>query len=185
MVPEFEQAAFALKPGQTSDIVQTRYGLHILRLTGQQGDSIRVSHILVRVTPSEADIQRAKKVAQSLRDRITAGENFSKIAQSYSDDLDSKDKGGDLGEVEVDRLPPAFKDAVAVLKEGEMSEVVRTEYGFHILKLIKREPARTPTYEEIKERLTQYLTQQKMEERYESWMKELKKKTFIENTLEG
>jgi peptidyl-prolyl cis-trans isomerase SurA len=184
MVPEFEEAAFGLKADQVSGVIQTRFGLHILKVTDRQDDSVRVSHILVRVHPSDADIQRAKKVAESLRGRVAAGEDFSRIAQSYSDDLDSKDKGGALGFIVVDRLPPAFKEAAAILKEGEMSEVIQTEYGFHIVKLLKRQPARNPTYEEIKDRLSQYVFQRKLEERYEAWLKELKKKIYIQNKLE-
>lgn len=183
MVPEFEQAAFALKPGEISKVVETRFGFHLIRCEEKKDDQIRVRHILIQVTPSEEDFTRAKKVALSLRERILKGEDFVKIAKSYSDDLDSKDKGGDLGFYPVDRLPPAFKDAVAVLKVGEVSDVVRTEYGFHILKLEAREEGKIYSFEEIKGKLSEYVHQTKMQKLLVEWLKELRKKVYIENKL--
>jgi len=183
MVPEFEQAAFSLKPGETSKIVETRFGFHLIRCEEKKNDEIRVRHILIQVASSEEDLTRAKKVALSLHERILKGEDFAKIAKSYSDDLDSKDKGGDLGFYPVDRLPPAFKDAVAVLKVGEVSDVVRTEYGFHILKLEGREEGKKYTFEEIKGKLSEIVRQRKMQDLLVEWIKELRKKVYIEKKL--
>ncbi|MDI6739529.1 MAG: peptidylprolyl isomerase [Candidatus Edwardsbacteria bacterium] len=184
MVPEFDQAVFSLKPGQTSDPFQSRFGFHIVKLLEKKGDEVRAAHILIRVVPSEADIAKARKTANGLHDRIVSGkEDFGKVAQSYSDDLESKAKGGDLGLAPVDAFPPQVKDELAVMKEGDVSDVIETDTGFHVVKLHKREPAREATLESVKEQLTDYLKNRKMQDEYGSWMKDLKTKYFIERNL--
>ncbi len=185
MVPEFETAAFALKPGETTrQPVRSRFGYHIIKLLERKGDEIHAAHILITVQAGDADLARARKTANGLRGRIVDGkEDFAKIAQSYSDDLESKAKGGDLGLVPVDAFPPKVKDEVAILKEGDVSEVIETETGLHIVKLLKREPAKEASYDSVKEQLTEYLKNKKMQDEYNIWMKDLKTKYYIERNL--
>jgi peptidyl-prolyl cis-trans isomerase SurA len=185
MVPEFEAAAFALKPGETTrQPVRTRFGYHIIKLLERKGDQAHAAHILIPVQASDADLAKARRTANGLRSRIVDGkEDFAKVAQSYSDDLDSKAKGGDLGLVPVDAFPPKVKDEVAVLKEGDVSDVIETDTGLHIIKLIKREPAKEASFETVKEQLSDYLKNKKMQEEYTSWMKDLKTKYYIERNL--
>ncbi|MCU0607019.1 MAG: peptidylprolyl isomerase [Candidatus Edwardsbacteria bacterium] len=184
MVPQFEQVAFSLKPGQVSDPFLSPFGFHIIKLLERKDDQVHAAHILIRVTPGDADIAKASKTAAGLRGRIVDGkEDFGQVAKTYSDDTDSKAKGGDLGLVPVDAFPPQVKDELAVLKEGDISDVIETETGYHLIKLLKREPAREATFESVKEQLTEYLKNKKMQDEYNSWMKDLKTKHFIERSL--
>jgi len=185
MVPEFEAAAFALKPGETTkQPVRTRFGYHIIKVLERKEDQVHAAHILITVQPSDADLARARKTAEGLRGRVVDGkEDFAKIAQSYSDDKESAPKGGDLGLVPVDAFPPKVKDEVAILKEGDVSDVIETETGLHIVKLLHREPAKEASYDSVKEQLTEYLKNKKMQDEYNIWMKDLKTKYFIERNL--
>lgn len=95
------------------------------------------SHILLAVDEdaSESDVESARTRAEAIRDRISAGEDFATVAGAESDDIGSAESGGSLGEFERGVMTSAFDDAAFSLGEGEVSDVVRTEFGFHIIKL--------------------------------------------------
>jgi peptidyl-prolyl cis-trans isomerase C len=105
----------------------------------------KVSHILVRFQGSQATLRPGQKElteaealakAQSLRQRLDAGEDFAKIAAAESDDVGSGAKGGDLGMVTHGMTVPAFEEAAFALKPGELSQPVKTQFGYHLIKLI-------------------------------------------------
>lgn len=184
MVPEFEQAAFALKPGQVSEVITTQFGFHIIKLLEKTEDRVHAAHILVMVAPSEADVAKARKTATGLHRRVTTdGENFNKVAKTYSDDPEAKNTDGRLAGIPVEGFPAEIKDELAVLKEGEVSDIIETPTGFHIIKLEKRYPAKPATLESVREQLSEYLKSKKMQEMYEAWMKKLKAQYHIERKL--
>ncbi len=184
MMPEFEAAAFNLKPGQVSDVVITVYGLHIIKLLEKKDDQVHAAHILITATPSAADIVKAKRTVTALHERVTSGkENFNKVAQTYSDDPEAKTKEGKLIGIPVEGFPPEVKDELAILKEGEISDVIETQTGYHIIKLVKRYPAKAASLEAVKDQLVEYLKSKKMQELYETWMDKLKARHFIERKL--
>jgi peptidyl-prolyl cis-trans isomerase SurA len=184
MVPEFEQAAFSMKPGQVSDVIPTQFGLHIIKLIEKKGDQVHAAHILVQVVPSEADVAKAKRTATALHERVTVGkEDINKVAKTYSDDPEAKNTDGRLSGIPVEGFPSEIKDELAILKEGETSDIIETQTGFHIIRLEKRYPAQAPTLEAVKDQLTEYLKSKKMQEMYETWMKKLKTKYYIERKL--
>ena len=134
-----KEPVFALSVGQLSDIVQTSYGFAIARRC--RVEKVHTAHILVRyrgarnassdVTRSEAE---ARQRAEQLRAQAAApGANFAAIARAESEDA-SADRGGDLGNVGRGRLAPEYEAAAFELQPGEVSQVVQTEFGFHILK---------------------------------------------------
>ncbi len=142
---EVEDAAFSLKPGQyTQQPVRTRFGYFIIKLIKDEPrQRVRGSHILISTT-AERDSATAYHVADSLRRVVATGKaDFTAMAKEHSDDHTSATRGGDLTslytrslgfESSPGRLVPEFEDALYKLRDGELSPVVQTTYGFHIIR---------------------------------------------------
>jgi peptidyl-prolyl cis-trans isomerase D len=123
----------------------------------------RAAHILVAV-PQDADKEakaKARAKAESILKKLQAGENFAELAKTMSDDPGSAEKGGDLGFFGKGIMDPAFEEAVFSLKKGEMSSIVETPFGFHIIKLIDIKPAHAEPFEKVKEDVRHRLQKEK------------------------
>ena len=146
-VPEFEDAIYKLKVGDyTKEPVRTQFGLHIVKLSDKRkrSDGIRASHILIqdqkdslgKVVDSLGTYNKAKDVLA----RIKNGEDFSKVATEVSQDPGSAPKGGDLGFFDRRRMVQPFDSVAFTLKAGEISDLVRTPFGWHIIKVTEIKP---------------------------------------------
>ncbi|MBS1491886.1 MAG: peptidylprolyl isomerase [Bacteroidetes bacterium] len=141
-VPEFENEVYSLKVGEHSKKpVRTMYGLHIVKLTDKRPrfESIRASHILIQDTKDSLgktiDSIGTYNKAKSILDRIKNGEDFAKLATEFSQDPGSAPKGGDLGFFDRRRMVQSFDSAAFLLKPGQISGLVRTPFGWHIIKM--------------------------------------------------
>lgn len=121
------------------------------------------AHILIEVNDKRPD-EEAQKLAQSLHDRIVAGASFGDLAREYSDDPGSREKGGDLGFTQTGAFVPEFEAAGAELSVGQVSEPVKTEFGYHVIKLLGVNAAKIPTFDELRDRLDQEIRMSKAEE---------------------
>jgi peptidyl-prolyl cis-trans isomerase C len=119
-----------------------------------------------------------KEQAETIRNEIEGGADFSELAKKYSVSPDSE-KGGDLGYFSEDEMPPAFS-VVFSMKVGDLSDVVASEYGFHIFKVIDRREAKVLTLDEARPEIEERLKRIKTEEKYGAWFEEIRKKTKIE-----
>jgi len=184
--PEFESAAFKLKEGELSEVIESPVGFHIIELIEKRGESIRTRHILVKPkSDDEADLNAIEKLSD-IRDSINNNLNtFEYFASKYSDDKETANFGGLLGKFEVGQLDKSLLDQVYKLSEGEISfpkrlEVGNGEYGFHIVKLIKRVPAHKADldldYEEIK-RIALFKKREKL---ISNWISEIKENIYWE-----
>jgi parvulin-like peptidyl-prolyl isomerase len=105
----------------------------------QRKTEIRARHILIRVDLSDpVKMAQAEQRIEEIRDRIEAGDDFARLAKEYSEDPMSAPMGGDLGYLEEGEFDQQFGDAVAALDEGEVSDIVQTIYGYHIIQLLDR-----------------------------------------------
>jgi peptidyl-prolyl cis-trans isomerase SurA len=159
MVYPFEDAAYNTEVGEVSMPFRTRFGYHILKVTDKREarGSIETAHIMIsaRSTENPAVIEDARKKADEIYGLIQNGESFEALVKKFSDDPSSVDKEGKLpafGTGTTTRMVPAFEDAAFALEnDGDISKPVQTDYGFHIIKRIKRTPV--PSYESMKENL--------------------------------
>lgn len=147
----------------------------------------RAKHILVRVAPNASTSEReeALKKIKDVQARLKKGEDFSELAAKYSDDPGSKTRGGDLGYFSRGDMVPPFDKAVFALDVGKTSEIVTTDFGFHIIQLQEKKAAGKMSLEEVKDNLREYLFQQRGAKRFESFVKELRSKADIKiNSLD-
>lgn len=132
-------------------------------------EEIRASHILVKTE------EEAKDVLKKLKE----GADFKKLAMELSQDPGTSKKGGDLGYFGKGKMNPEFERAAIKLKEGELSEPVRTNFGYHIIKLTGRKQGQLVEYTKVTEILRQRLTREKQKKVFEEWVAGLKKDAKI------
>jgi len=127
-------------------------------------DKAHVAHILFKtVGMTDAEAAEIRKKAEDVLNKAKHGGNFADLAKQYSEDT-TKDKGGDLGWIVRGQTVPEFEAAAFSLPKGSISDLVKTQYGFHIIQVIDREAARTQTLDEVKASIVNQLQQQKAEQ---------------------
>ncbi|NTU59779.1 MAG: peptidylprolyl isomerase, partial [Deltaproteobacteria bacterium] len=124
--------------------------------------------------------KKAKAKAEELQKKAAAGEDFAKLCKENSEDPGSKDEGGDLGFFTRDRMVDAFASAAFKLKVAQVSEVVETQFGFHVIKLTERQDAVQHGFDEVKEDIAAYLKGQALDAAVKAKLVELKKSAKIE-----
>jgi peptidyl-prolyl cis-trans isomerase SurA len=179
LVPEYEEVAFQLEPDEISGVVQSRYGLHIIRLLERQGERISTQHILIRLTPTEEDQQRAMELAGELKRRLERGEDFAALAREYSADEETVKKGGRLDEIAVADLPEEFTNAVDAIAEGEIAAPFVSAFGVHVVRLDQRLPARRINLTEDWKTVEQLSLMDKKEKVFREWVNSLLKDHYI------
>ena len=147
----------------------------------KQGETLRASHILIRVDENAdaATKQKAKARIDAILKRARAGEDFAKLAKENSAD-GSAAQGGDLGFFPRGQMVPAFDQAAFALKPGEISDVVTTQFGYHIIKAVEHKDAATVPLAEVSEKVKQYLSNQKKQAKADEFITALKQKSKIE-----
>ncbi len=144
-------------------------------------ETIRASHILVAVDAKagEEEKKQARKKAQKLRKQILAGGDFAAIAKEQSD-CKTAARGGDLGDIKRGFMPAAFDEVAFSLEKDAVSEPVETRFGYHVIKLVDREPARLVPYEEMRDFLEKYLQDEESKKRLAMHVAELRERSEIE-----
>jgi foldase protein PrsA len=144
--------------------------------TYNQAEQVEASHILVD------DEKTAKEVIKKLND----GEDFAKLAKEYSTDTGTKDKGGYLGYFGRGEMAEAFENAAFSMKVGSISsEPVKTDFGYHIIKVTDKKEAKEAKFEDVKDKVYQDLLEQKVNEQYSKWLSDKMDEYKIENKLTG
>mgnify|MGYP001031999606 CR=1 FL=1 len=190
------KATSALRPGEVSpDLVRTADGFEIVRLvdrrTGVGGTAsdapklvqTHVRHILLRVGPGGVTEQQARQQELDIRQQIEAGGDFGKFARTYSQD-GSASQGGDLGWISPGETVPEFERAMNNLKDGEISQPIRTEYGYHLVQVLGRREAQGSVQQQM-DLARQAIGQRKAEQAYADWLRQLRDSAYIEYKLGG
>lgn len=128
-------------------------------------EMVQVRHILISVDAGASDDEKkkARKKVEDILNKINSGEDFAKLASEFSDDTMTKPKGGDLGFIPRGRLVKSFEDVAFTLKPGEVSEIVETPFGYHIIKVDEKKDAGVESYDAVKDTLEQKLLQERMQ----------------------
>ena len=174
---EFEDAMYSLQPGEVySKPVKTNYGYHLIKVTERhpRTPKIRASHILISYYDDnkQLDSAGAKLLADSILAQLKNGASFEELAEKYSDDKGSASKGGDLGYFERRQMVKPFDEAAFNLKVGEISDLVQTNYGYHIIKVTDRQAY--PDFESSKADLKKMYQKQRFDADYANYIDSLK-----------
>jgi len=142
-------------------------------------ERVHASHILFRVTPNASDTEKAeaRKKAQDVLDQLNKGKDFAELARQYSEDPGSAPNGGDLGFFGRGQMVPAFENAAFAMKPGEVSGIVESDFGYHIIKTLEK---KSLTLDEIKPKMGDFLSDRKVAMAMEQRLKTLRDQAKIE-----
>ncbi len=174
MVREFEDAVYSMKPGQITDHpVRTQYGLHVIKVVDRKPSpgEIDCAHIMIRFPnqqPTPAETLAAYKAITLIQDSIAAGYDFAELARRNSGDPGSASRGGDLGWFERRRWILPFDEVAFTLKPGQVSGIVRTVYGYHIIKCLDTRPPKS--FDESRKQIEQAYKQTRFQEDYAKYL---------------
>jgi parvulin-like peptidyl-prolyl isomerase len=177
------EAQIAGKADVTEDETKAFYESHPDAFKAPE--MVRASHILV-LTPEGSTpevIAQKEKAINAAAARIAKGEDFATVAKEVSEDPGTKEKGGDLDFFPKQAMVPEFSDAAFALKKDEVSKVVKSKYGYHIIKQTDRKEARTIPFDEAKPKLLAYLGTQKKQQVVQAFLKDLVAKADVKNNL--
>jgi peptidyl-prolyl cis-trans isomerase C len=146
-----------------------------------QPEQVKASHILIKVEPDadESKKAEAREELEEISQKLEAGEDFAELAKEFSQGP-SGPGGGDLGYFGHGQMVKPFEEAAFALEPGAVSDIVETRFGYHLIKVVDKRGGDKAAYEDIKDRLAQYLKQQKLQEEVELYVKKLKEEAEVE-----
>jgi peptidyl-prolyl cis-trans isomerase SurA len=178
-----------MKPGDVSDVLQTPSGFHIVKLIDTRAaggpqivQQVHLRHILLKPTEIEDDATVEQKLSRWREQIVSGKEEFGVFAKTYSQDASSAVNGGDLGWSEASVFVPEFAGVVASLKEGEISQPFRTQYGWHIVQLLGHRNFDN-TNEAARERAFEAMRDSRVEEATELWLQQIRDEAYVELRL--
>ena len=170
-------------PEITNDQAKAFYESNIKEF--EQPETVKASHILFMVDPdAPADVVKQKEeAAAKAAERAAAGEDFTKLAKELSEEPGASESGGDLGFFPKDRMVPEFADAAFAQKVGDISKPVKTQFGWHVIKVTDKKAAGTVPFDQVKEQVVSYLKSNNQREAVQTVLNKLKESAKIETFL--
>jgi len=180
----FSETVRKMQPGEVSDVLRTASGFHIVKVQEMRSrnaptvvEQTRVRHILIKVSEVVSEAE-AKARVDRIRDRIETGAKFEDQAKLNSEDATSA-KGGDLGWISPGDTVPDFEAAMNKLKIGEVSQPVRTQFGWHLMQVSERR-TQDITAERKRDQARQALRQRKSDEAFQEWLRQMRDRAYVE-----
>ena len=177
-----------MQSGQVSELLRSSAGFHIVKLLNKRGGSGPVSvqqtrsrHILIRINEVVSEAEARRKL-ETIRERIVNGVDFAEQARLNSQD-GSAAKGGELGWLNPGDTVPEFERAMDALKINELSQVVQSPFGMHLIQVVERRE-RDVSEERQRGVARQALRERKLDEAYQDWLRQLRDRSYVENRLE-
>ncbi len=184
----FADAVKALKPGDVSGVLRSAAGFHIVRVNDRRGQTetamvtqTRSRHILVKTSELVSENDARDRIVK-LQERIENKADFAELARLQSEDA-SASRGGDLGWLSPGDTVPEFEKAMDALKPGQVSGPVRSPFGWHLIQVLERR-SQDMSQQQQRLRARQALREQKGEEAYLEWARQLRDSAFVEIRLE-
>jgi len=164
----------------TDEAVETFYAENSQQF--QQPEQVEASHILIKFAPEDTEEQKAEKRAKldEIKKQIDEGADFSQLATDNSDDVGSAANGGDLGYFGRGMMIPAFEEVAFALGTGEVSDIVETEFGYHLIEVTGRKEAGVVPLEEVKDEVALYLGNQKQQKVVGEYLQDLRAGALID-----
>lgn len=184
----FTEVVPRMQVGQTSDILRSANGFHVIKLLDKRGSTTpavirrtHARHILIKTTEGTS-VAEATRTLTALRERLVNGENFEALAKVHSQDF-SGVRGGDLGWINPGETVPEFEKAMNALQPGEISAPVQSQFGVHLIQVIERKD------EDLSDQrgrieARQALRERKVEEAFQDWVRQLRDRAYVENRLD-
>jgi peptidyl-prolyl cis-trans isomerase SurA len=188
-LPElFANALRDMKPGDVSEPLRSPAGFHVVKLLGRRGvgaaapvTQTHARHILIKTSEVVSEDDARKRLA-GLRERIEAGADFAELARLNSED-GTASRGGDLGWVYPGDTVPEFERAMNALAPEEISQPVRTPFGFHLIQVVARRTADVSA-ERQRQQARLALRERKADDAYQEWLRQLRDRTYVELRLD-
>jgi peptidyl-prolyl cis-trans isomerase SurA len=191
-LPELYSTALArMKPGEVSEVLRSPAGFHLLKLNdrrevGSGGAPItqtRARHILVRTSEVVSESEARRRLLDLRQRIVNGGADFGELARVHSDDTGSAARGGELDWIYPGDTVPDFERALQELKPGELSQPVKTPFGYHLIQVLER---RTSDVSPERRRLEarKVLRERKADEAYQEWLRQLRDQAYVELRLE-
>ncbi|MFT3757447.1 peptidylprolyl isomerase [Thauera sp.] len=186
----FADVAREMRPGETSPILRSASGLHIVRLVDRRGggdtavaqmEQTRARHILIKTSEVLSDADAEARL-MGIRERVANGADFAELARANSADL-SAAKGGDLGWLNPGDTVPEFERAMGALQPGEVSMPVQSPFGWHLIQVVERR-VQDVTDERKRNAARAALRERKADEAYEDWLRQLRDSTYVDLRLD-
>ncbi|BBP78315.1 peptidylprolyl isomerase [Pseudomonas sp. Ost2] len=175
---ELKKSSFFDQVSVKDEDLQALYQKETANLSEQR----RAAHILIEVNDKVTDAQAKAKI-EEIQQRLAKGENFAALAKEFSQDPGSASNGGDLGFAGPGVYDPAFEKALYALNKDQVSTPVRSEFGYHLIKLLGVEAPEVPTFASLKDKLTRELKAQQVEQRFVEATKQLEDSSFEASDL--
>ena len=177
-----------LQPGQVTQIIKTNVGFHILKMSNKRSlaesndkavvQQTHARHILIKPTPTMTEGEVKRKLLELKEKMANNAGTFEELARLHSQD-GSASKGGDLGWLDPGDTVPEFENAMNNLKPGEVSDVIQSPFGFHLIQVIERK-SQDVTQQKERNQARNVIRERKMQEAMEDWLRQVRDRAYVE-----